>query len=295
MTATPRYLPVRHDWADPFRITREYATDVQVADDGSEVRVQLRDEPNLRVEMRGVFLTEMGAGSILAAFRGATRPLLYYVPLWCDATDVTSAVSVGANSVACDTTTRPLFDDATHVMLWRDERTNEMLAVDSVSDSSVTFDGVTTSGYALGSRVVPLRPMWLTLPVRVTWENGRIANAALSFVEQKPQAGLDLTDTAHTPVAASVKIYVHGEGRSGEQFIGQAWYVVFLQAVAFDAAGIPLIGAEFAWDSDASDYPDLVIVTPMPNSSQARVVVETNSGSRVVTATSGTASHTIGV
>lgn len=287
MTATPRYFPIRHDWAEPFRISRESLTDVEVADDGSEVRAQLRDTPNIAVAMRGVFPNERGAGGVLAAFRGATRPLLYFVPLWCDAADITGAVSIGAGSVACVTTTRPFLAGAERVMLWRDERTNEMIAVDSTTDSSVTFDGTTVNAYPLGSRVVPLRPMWLTLPVPVTWRSEKIASIPLSFTDQKPQAAFGLDDAATTAVPASVKIFVHSGGATGEAFGGLATFLIFVEAIVYDASGIPIDGATGEWTSD----PD-VTVFPLPDVRKARVLVE-NNGSLTITFTSGAASHSI--
>ncbi len=287
---TPRFFPMRHDWAEPFRVTREFSTDVQVAVDGSEVRAQRRASPNISVAMRGAWLSEIGAGQLLAAFRGATRPLSYYAPLWCDTTELTAAVTAGDAIIQLDTTTRPFFAlnslGTGYAMLWRSEANAELVSYSEVEDSLIVLDANTVNSYAVaGTRVVPVRPMWLTLPVRLNWLNGVISTADLDFVDQREQVGFGIDGSDNEAVAASVKIFVHSNDLFGEGFTGQANYYLYVEATVFDAAGIPIPGAAVEWTSSMG-----VTVTPTINSRLARV-----SGPGSVTATSGVATATIGV
>jgi hypothetical protein len=283
----PRYLPVRHDWAEPFRLTREYSTDVQVTEDGTEVRAQRRESPNVNVGMSGVFLTEEGAGRLLSAFRGATQPLLYYVPLWCDASDLTTAVTAGAGTVSADLTDRPFLEQSPNkVMLWRDEHRNELVSVSSYSTGLLTLSGVTVSAYPLGCRVVPLRAMWLKLPVSVTWESEKIAKIPLTFADQREQVAFGLDGSDEAAVAASVEIYFHSSNVSGTSAGGQPVFTIFCEAIVYDDNDIPIPGASVEWTSTSD-----VTVTTLVDSRYARVFVN-NLTAQSVTATSGSATVT---
>jgi hypothetical protein len=292
----PTIFPFRHDWSVPFKITREWKTDILTADDGLETRVQLRANPNLAVAMRVQFLTEMGAGRLLAQWRGSSQlqPLRYYAPLWCDATDLTTAVTAGDSTIHCDTTTRPLFVDDGYAMLFRSEESAEIVTIDTVSSASFTLTGTAAASYAIaGTRVVPCRPMWLTLPVSVTWLNGLIAEADLAFVDQKAQAGLGLDGTDTTATPASVQIYKHDWGTFGQGSTGFVPYVLDVEAVVFDALGIPIPSAAVVWTSHVGSGTSIV-VTPSSNSRFARVFVNAAGGNITATAAGGVSS-TMGV
>ena len=287
---TPRFLPMRHDWSEPFRITREHSTDVQVADDGSEVRVQRRASPNIRVTMRGVSLTEKGGGRLLAAFRGATRPLSFYVPLWCDASDLTSAITAGASSIAISTTDRPFFAAPGFAMVFRDETHAELVEFSASSSSALTIVGTVVASYAkAGTRVIPVRAMWLSLPVRLKWLNGVISAVDLEFVDQREQVGFGIDGSDTDAVAASIQIFAHSNNNSGSNIIGQANYFLDVEAIVFDDADVPIPGAQVEWTSTTG-----VTVTPTINSRLAKVLVETNTSPHI-TATCGSASATIQV
>jgi hypothetical protein len=290
----PTMFPFRHDWDQPFKVTREWKTDIQTANDGSELRVQLRANPNIAMAMRVASLTEMIPGRLLAQWRGASQPLRYYAPLWCDVTDLTDPVTAGDAIITLDTTTRPFFDLSPsgigYAMLWRSEEFAEVVSYHELDDTLIVLDAGTVNGYAVaGTRVIPCRPMWLTLPVNVTWLNGRIAQVDLSFVEQKEQAGLGLDGTDTTATPASVQIYKKDWGTYGQGSAGFVPYVLDVEAMPFDALGVPLPSAAIAWTSHVTSG-TAVTVTPSSNSRFARVFVNAAGGNITATAAGGISS-----
>lgn len=284
-------FPFKHDWGEPFAVTREWKTDVLPSNDGSEVRVQLRANPNVSARMRCLFPTEMGAGRLLAQWRGAAQPLRYYAPLWCDVTDLTDAVTAGDAIIPLDTTTRPLFDLSPsgigYAMLWRSEEFAEVVSYSFVDDTLIVLDAGTVNDYAVaGTRVVPVRPMWLQLPVTVTWLSGRIAQADLSFVDQKEQAGLGLSGVDTTATPASVTVYTHSLARTGEGVTGFVPYELFAEAVVKDALGIPLPSEAVTWTSTVQSGTAINVV-PASHTRFARVFVNAAQGYVTATARGG--------
>lgn len=285
---TPSLFPFRHDWAAPFRVTRAAATDIQHAFDGSEVRVQLRDTPAISFAMHLQFLTEMGAGRLLATWRGASRPLLYYAPLWCDATELTSAVTAGASSIALTNTNRPFFDvpdsGTGYAMLWRSEENAEVVAFTASNSSSLTLSGTVVGNYAIaGTYVVPCRPMWLHLPVNLNWQAGRIASADLQFSDLRPQVAFGYEGASATPTVARVDVF---KDTNLPETID---YETFAEAVAYDEADQPIPDATFTWESSNES---IFTVTPDLSTKRAVVRVFASSLFEHMTVTSGGISTT---
>lgn len=277
--ADPSPFLFRHDWAEPFKITREFATDVQTSHDGSETRVQLRDDANLRVQMRCVFLNEIGAGRLLATWRSATTPLRYWAPLWCDASDLTSAVTAGDETIFCDLTDRPFLQQAPgHVMLYREPPFGpvvaEVVSVSGYAEGQLTASATDNDYPQAGTRVVPVRAMWLKMPQRVTWESEKITNLSLEFFDQKDQAGYELDDDDTTDAADSITIYGFTAGTS------------FVEAVVKDATGLPIEYATVTWEVASGS----ATIIPSLNTRFARV--EDAGISAVLRATCGSATAT---
>lgn len=238
----PTVFPIRHDWAQPFKVTREWLTDVQTGKDGSEIRASLRSSPHITVQMHCQFLTEMGAGLLNALWRGASQPLRYYVPLWCDATELTSGISAGSSDIPCDTTDRPFLESGGLAMLvsekpGTDTYTAEVVTVDVITDDDFSIVGTTANNYSAGpTKVAPCRVMWLTMPQNVAWENGRIASADLTFVEEIPQAAYQLSESTGTFTPASVAIVAFNPLTSIATGMAK---IATLKAKVLDAAGMP--------------------------------------------------------
>jgi hypothetical protein len=207
---------------------------------------------------------------------------------------LTSAVTAGDGTINCDTTDRPFFVNGGYGMLFRDEEHAEIVTINTVSGSSFTLTGTVANNYAVGpTKVVPVRAMWLTLPVTVTWLNGRIAQANLSFVDQRDQAGLGLSGVDTTATPSSVLIYVHSHGIYGQSASGFVPFVAFVEAVVFDALDNPIPSADVTWTSHVTSGTS-VDVTPSSNSRLARVFVNGAGGNITATAAGGV-SHTITV
>lgn len=285
--AAPSIFPFRHDWAVPFQVTRTWKTDIQTTDQGKEVRVSLRSTPNISITMQVVTPDERNAGRLLATWRTATQPLRYYAPLWCDASELTTAITAGDSTIHCDTTTRPFFVDGGYAMVFQDEAHAEVVTIDTVSSSSFTLTGTAANSYPLvRTRVVPCRIMYLSMPIDVAWLGARVLSAPLSFVDEKAQAGYTLTDSADSPVADSILIYMHSHGMSGHG--GQVGNprLYYAEAVVLDAGEIPIPDAPVDWSSTGT-----ITVTPTPDGRRARVYAD--SSTTDITATSGSATVTV--
>jgi hypothetical protein len=262
---------------------------VQQSVSGAEVRVQLRSTPAIGTTMQCIFGSAFEAGKLLAAWRSAAQPLRFYAPLWCDAADLTEAVTAGDALLSLDTTDRPFFAAPGYVMLWRSETYAEVVSVNFVDDGLVQLDdpGVVNSYAVAGTRVVPCRIMWLSLPLDLTWQNSTIASTAISFVDEKDQVGYAIADSAVSPVAASVLIYQHSHSvATGDPHVSAS--VWFAEAVVFDDADLPMPSAEVVWSVPVGT----VDVRPSINSRFARVHASTPSSE--IAATCGSAVGTIG-
>lgn len=292
----PALFPIRHDWARPFKVRREWATDVQPATDGSELRVQLRASASVTMEMHGVFLSEMGAGKLLAAWRGASQPLRFYAPLWCDVAELGADLAAGAASITADLTDRPFFADGGYAMLYREITpglvTAEVVTINTLSGTTgFSVAGTVANDYlAAGTRVVPCRVMWLDMPTTLTWVSPLIAQADLSFTDNRPSAGYGIAGTDTTGTVDSIAIYAQAVNRTGEGQTGLVPYEFFADAIVKDALGLPLDEQSVTW---TSTDPALITITPSIDSRLARIYVNTAGGS--ITATCGSVSKTIGV
>jgi hypothetical protein len=238
--------------------------------------------------MQCIFGTTFEAGRLLALWRSAAQPLRFYAPLWCDATDLTADLAAGDAIVQLDTTTRPFFTAPGYAMLWRSESYAEVVTIEELDDTLVLLaSGISQDYAAAGTRVIPCRIMWLSLPLDLTWQNSTIASVPISFVDEKDQAGYALADDADAPVAGSVAIYQHSHSvATGDPHVGAT--VWFAEAIVFDLAGLPMPSAEVAWSVPVGT----VDVRPSINSRFARVLASTPSSE--IAATCGAAVGTIG-
>jgi hypothetical protein len=119
-----------------------------------------------------------------------------------------------------------------------------------------------------------------------------LAQADLTFVDEVDQAAYALSDTSAAQVAASVVIYYDNESRYGLNSVGMG--IKFLEAMPFDADGLPLPNQPVTWsvtDLEGNTPPQITIV---PSMNSRFAYLTTTTPSSTVTATCGTVSTTTG-
>lgn len=158
------------DWSEPVEDVRRYLTDVLTGTDGNEQRRQLRARPRRTIRYRSVLLERGEATRILEGLRvlgGAWAT----VPLWCDATVLTSAAALGGTALTCDTTGREFRTGVDAALLVRDSQTFELLRVETVTSTGLTvhLDEPLQAAWAAGTAVVPLVRGRMLSPAEFEW------------------------------------------------------------------------------------------------------------------------------
>ncbi len=158
------------DWSEPVEDVRRYLTDVLIGTDGNEQRRQLRARPRRTIRYRSVLLERGEATRILEGLRslGADWATL---PLWCDATALSTGVSIGGTSLSCDTTGREFRTGMDAALLVRNSQTFERLRVETVSSTGLTLhlDNPLQAAWAAGTAVVPLVRGRMLSPAEFEW------------------------------------------------------------------------------------------------------------------------------
>lgn len=135
-----------------------YPSDVIVAWDASEQRVQLRERPrrDLRFTPTLVELAEALEVMAKAYYSGSAA---FAVPFWPDATPLVVDVAVGAGVVYANTVGRA-FVIGGSALLWRDQWTAEAVVIADIFPDHLVLANLTAGLFAaVGTQVIPLEPM----------------------------------------------------------------------------------------------------------------------------------------
>jgi hypothetical protein len=175
---------LRADWADGFRETYGWASDVQEAEDGSEYRETLRLIPSCRLEYSVVATDPATAGRVdqwLYRYHGA----VVAVPRWQDAVPLGSVTSAGHVINLGDAITSRWFAPRQRFMLWASETNFETEIIDTIPNTvTLTVDpteGEVAGTFAAGTLVVPLVPGRLVPSVNIGRPNGSMGIYPLAF------------------------------------------------------------------------------------------------------------------
>lgn len=131
--------------------TLEFATDVRGSATG-EMRDTLK-EATQRFTL-GHILTHEAAAKAQGLM--ASNPLAeWYVPIWVDATQVTSTIASGATSLTVETDAE--FTAGGLAIIIKDSDNYELVTIDTVGSGSVTLTGAVVATYAPKVMVAPVR------------------------------------------------------------------------------------------------------------------------------------------
>jgi len=145
------------DWGTPLVERVRWATDVEVAADGSELRQMLRTVPDRFLTLHPLAPDPDRAATLSALL--LSGQLGYRLPWWPDAERLATPLVAGAGAIATpgqDATLRRYTADGQAVLLL-DDGTYEVVDLTAVSDAALTLDaGQPTRDWAAGAWVAPL-------------------------------------------------------------------------------------------------------------------------------------------
>lgn len=282
-------FPLPPDGATPIKVARTWLTDIQRADDGTETRVAVRDEPVRRMEFTAVFGNATEAGKFRSLWYTAQQPLRFLVPLW---RELSTPTAIAGAVITTDTTDRRFLTGTNAAILWQDDGesiTWEVVDVDSFDDGSIMCSSAPTTPFTIGAVFcLPLMPAWLEPPT--VDERGYFEVVPLVFVEELPDiAGIDDTiDGEVTPVVSTIHLYLVGGGLSS----GNTPEFAVRRAVTLDEDGQRVTDPSLVWALSVSD--PALRLRVAPDKQSARVERDGALGG-TLTVTSGSASASVAV
>lgn len=171
------------DWANGVKETLQFKTDVMIAWSGAEQRRALRIAP------RRVFNFDAQMGQqerrIIEASLFAWSAMVWALPIFSDGQRLTSALSSGMLTVACDTVNRDFHAGGLAILI-RDAATYEVLQITSVSNTALSLTNAVAGSWPIGSRLYPVRTARLTSFPKIKRVNGQFATVQPTFVAVEP-------------------------------------------------------------------------------------------------------------
>lgn len=157
-----------------------YPTDVIVAWDASEQRVQLRERPRRDLSFTPTLVEPAEALELMAKIylSGAAA---FAVPFWPDATPLVADVAGGAGLVYLNTVGRA-FVAGGSALLWRDQWMAEAVVIADVFPDHLVLANLTVGAFAaVGTQVIPLEPMRLLEGPTLEHVGGPVAELPVVF------------------------------------------------------------------------------------------------------------------
>lgn len=142
----------------PMTERLRFLTDVLEHLDGTEQRISLRKNPRQELEMN-ILLEDGPTRALFDFLMFEWQPRVFALPMWHEATRLTSAVLVGASTVNVEETTFRDFRVGSSAVIFDPENPTvfDALVILSKTPTSITFTSVTSNAYAEGISVYPMR------------------------------------------------------------------------------------------------------------------------------------------
>jgi len=179
----PPLWTISPDWQTPVREKLGFLTDVLPAWTASEQRRSLRIAP------RRVF-----SFSTLASFAEkryienalfAWAALVWYVPIFPDGQHLTSPVSIGDTTIACDTVDRDFVAGGVAIVI-ADAQTIEVLQISTVASNALNLSAPVTAAHAVGMRLYPLRRARLLAFTKLAHDSQQTFSLSIDFTIDEP-------------------------------------------------------------------------------------------------------------
>jgi len=148
------YLLFPHNWEDGFEETLEWKTDVMIAYDRTEQRVQLRTMPRRFWDLR--LLVSGEERRKLETWMGMRKTRYMFMPIWRDAVKLETPVNSGESTVTLDAY-GDNYADGTPIVIWKDWETKEVRLINGHGSDYVSVDSPFLRDWPVGSMVAPAR------------------------------------------------------------------------------------------------------------------------------------------
>lgn len=171
------------DWAAGVRETLTWLTDVMQSQSGAEQRMQMRLSPRRMVEFDFNCYRQQRTLFDLCMTQGGGSDWL--LPLWWDGAVVTGQFGAGSPAigaaVSTDATNPTELLAGSQVLICTDPFTYEVLTLQAVASSALTFTSPTTKAWSKGAKVYPVRPARLTDQPSILKKTSRAASGTIRF------------------------------------------------------------------------------------------------------------------
>ncbi len=147
-------LFTEHNWDGGLRESLAWLTDVMIAYDRTEQRVQLRNRPRRKFELR--LLATGSERRYLENILAARRVRFYLLPVFRDMQSLPAVLPAGSAVIAVNT---QFFDYAVdrQVALWDRFDHYEIHTIAALSESAIVLDAPTLSAWPAGAKIAPCR------------------------------------------------------------------------------------------------------------------------------------------
>jgi len=164
----------------------EWATDLQIARSGTQVRASLRSQPRVQVEfdvMTGSDAEMTLIDALINGWQGKT----YYLPVWQDRTHLGITLTGAETSIPIDLA-RFQYADGGLVGLWNTAADFQILQILEVDEDAgaLTFAAPIGSGWGPYTWISPIRRAWLQPEASATRFTGATLEARLVFNVRDP-------------------------------------------------------------------------------------------------------------
>ena len=167
------------NWRDAPTESLEWMTDVIDSYNGSEQRLSLRQFP--RRALKYLFTMETkNKVSTFESYMFGWQAKVFALPVWTDLKPLAANVPVGSTTAAIYTAFQD-YSVGGMLIFWRDYQTWEVLDIDSLTASAITFKKPTTMPWRIGDRVAPARLARLGSTVQVSRPNASVAETTLDW------------------------------------------------------------------------------------------------------------------
>lgn len=167
------------DWASGVRETLQFKTDVMTAWSGAEQRRALRIAPRRQFQFSAPMSQQ--ERRIIEASLFAWSSMVWALPIFSDGQRLTSALSPGMTTVACDTVNRDFHAGGLAILI-TDAAHYEVLQITSVTNTTLALTNAVAGSWPVGSRLYPVRTARLASYPKIARENGQFATVQPSFV-----------------------------------------------------------------------------------------------------------------
>lgn len=170
----PLIFPFSPDWESGVTERLKYLTDIVVAEDDSEQRIQLRDIPNRIVSFVPVMIDDNEAEYFNSLMWKSTNER-WHVPMWMDVVRLTANVSAGGLVLPA------VSDDFSgEALLWLNSRRWELVTVESVDPTQINLVDALVNDWPAGTVIIPLK-VGRIVDSKVNRVSAAATSASISF------------------------------------------------------------------------------------------------------------------